>query len=396
MKKHILFIVENLPVPFDRRVWSEALAVKEWGYNVSIISPKGKGFTKKYEQIEGIRIYRHPMPIEADKKWGFFFEYINALFWQTLLSIKIFFKEPFHIIHGANPPDHIFIIALLFKLFGTKYIFDHHDISTELYLAKYGKPDIFYKILLLIEKINLKAADVVISTNATYKKTAMSRGNKHDREVFIVRNGPDLSRVTVTPSNIEFKEDFDYLVAYIGTMNSQEHVDNLIRIVNYIVKNKNITNTKFIVIGPGTYVDKMIELSEKMNLNKYIEFTGFLPYEKLLGILEQSDICINPEHKNSYTNKSTMLKIMDYMLMGKPIIQFDTIEGKVTADDAAIYIQNNDEIAFAEAIISLLDNQEKRKIMGEIGRKRIYESLNWELQKVNLKQAYKYLEDRLH
>ena len=177
-QKHILFIVENDGVPEDTRVWNEACAAREYGYKVTAISPKTKLYSKVYEKIDGIRIYRHYEPYGKDVKGRFVIEYLNALLWEFILSIRIFLKSRFHIIHGANPPDHIFLIVLLYKIFGVRYIFDHHDITAEMYLAKFDRVDLFYKILLFMEKLNFKIADVVISTNQSYKSIAVTRGKK--------------------------------------------------------------------------------------------------------------------------------------------------------------------------------------------------------------------------
>jgi glycosyltransferase involved in cell wall biosynthesis len=391
-RKHILFIVENNSVPKDIRVWSEALTAKECGYEVTVISPKGRKSTLKYEKMDGIDIYRHPMPVEAAGKFGFVFEYLNAFFWELLLSVCIFVKKPFQIIHSANPPDHIFLIALLFKIFGTNYVFDHHDISPENYLAKFGRKDIFYKILLLMEKLTFKTADIVISTNESYKKIAIGRGNKQKDDVFVVRNGPDLSRVIFMPPNDELKDGFDHLVAYVGVIGKEESIDNLLSSVDYIVNGKGIQNIKFVIVGTGTCWEEMVDLSLKMGLSRYVCFTGYIPYKEFYEILSTADVCVNPEFANAFTDKSTMVKIMDYMVFGKPIVQFDVTEGRVTAGESAIYVEKNDVIEFAEAIIDLLNDSEKRRKIGEIGRKRIIEKLNWENQRLNLERAYKYLE----
>lgn len=392
MNKHILFIVENGAVPFDKRVWSEALLAKEIGFDVTVISPKNERAKKKYEEIDGIEIYRHPMPIEASGKFGFIFEYLNALYWELLLSVKIFFKKPFHIIHGANPPDHIFLIALFFKPFGVKYIFDHHDLSPENFLAKFEKKDFLYKMLVVMEKMTFKAANIIISTNESYKKIAQERGEKKESDVIVVRNGPDLSNYMFLPPNENLKEGFDYLVAYLGVIATQEGIDNLLRSVHHIVYKKNIKNIKFIIIGTGTNWQDMVNLSNQIGLDNYVQFTGFIPYKELYEILATADLCVNPEFRDEFTDKSTMIKIMDYMVFGKPIIQYETTEGKVTAGDAAKYIKNNNEVDFAEAIIELLNDPERRMEMGKIAKKRIKEKLNWDLQKKNLIRAYMCLE----
>ena len=392
-KRHILFIVENNPVPQDVRVWSEALAAKEAGYDVTVISPMTiRSNTAKHEIIEGIEIFRHPMPIEGSGLYGFAFEYLIALFYELLLCFRIYIKKPFSIIHGANPPDHIFLIACLFKLFGVKYIFDHHDLSPEAYVAKFGSKNILYKILLLMEKATFKTADIVISTNESYKMIAITRGNKNSNDVFVVRNGPTLSRITFPEPNKKLKGEFDYLVAYLGIIGNQEGIDNLLRSVRYIVYEKKIENIRFIIVGKGPHLSEMVKLSKEMMLEKYVTFTGYIPYRDLYEILTTADLCVNSEFRNDFTDKSTMIKIMDYMTFGKPIVQFETSEGKVTAGESAFYVKNNDEVDFAEAIIELLNDEPRRKKMGNIAKTRIDESLQWNLQKDNLIKAYEYLE----
>lgn len=392
MKKHILFIVENAPVPHDTRVWSEALTAKEYGYKVSIICPKTKAAAESYIRKDGIDIYRHFAPFEADGKYAFLIEYANAIFWELLLSIRIFLRKPFHIIHSANPPDHVFLIAILFKILGVKYIFDHHDICPENYLAKFHRKDLFYKILTIMEKLTFRFSDIVISTNESYKKIAVQRGGKKTQDVFVVRNGPRLSNITFPKPNNGLKENFTYLVAYVGVIGNQEGIDNLLRIVDYIANKKRIEDIKFVIIGTGPHWQKMVDLSKNMNLEKWVRFTGYIPYADFYELLATSDICVNPEPSNEFTDRSTMLKIMDYMTFGKPIIQFKTTEGQVTAGDSAIYIENNDEELFAEAIIDLLNNPTKRKAMGACGWRRIKDSLNWEKQKDNLFEAYSRLD----
>lgn len=390
-KKHVLFIVENSTVPIDPRVSREALTLKGQGYNVSVISPQKGGHIKDYEIMEGIEVYRHPMPHEAHGKLGFIYEYLNAFFWELWLSIKIFCKSPFHYIHAANPPDNIFLIALLFKLFGVKYVFDHHDICPETYLAKFNRKDIFYHLQTIFEKLTFKTADLVISTNESYKKIALERGHKTEEQVFVVRNGPDLSEVEFVPPNKKMKKGYKYLIAYVGVLGKQEGIENLLNIARHIINEKKRTDIKFMIVGRGTHRDFLIELSKKMGLEKKVEFTGYIPYLELYEILSTADICINPEFKNSFTDKSTMMKIMDYMVFRKPIVQFDTTEGRVTAGEASLYIAGNSETKFADALIELLKDSDRRKKMGEAGWVRICKDLSWEKQQHNLIAAYEYM-----
>ena len=390
-KKHVLFIVENNAVPLDVRVWNEALAVKEMGYHVSVICPNEKSFLR-FEKLEGISIYSHWMPLDASGKFSFLIEYGLSLFWELLISLWIFIRKPFHYIHSANPPDHIFIIAIFFKLAGVKYIFDHHDISPENYVAKFGKKDFFYKMLLLMEKLTFKTADIVISTNESYRKIAIDRGQKNKNDVFVVRNGPNLSNVIFIKPNDKLKEGFDYLVTYVGSIGNQEGIDNLLYAAEYLVHEKNITNIKFIIVGTGPHRKNLVEMSAQLKLDKYVVFTGYIPYKDFYEIIATADLCVNPEHCNDFTKRSTMLKIMDYMVFGKPIIQFETIEGKVTAENASLYVGENDNALFADTIVDLLNDPQKRKQMGEIGQYRIKELLNWDIQKTYLKKAYEHLE----
>lgn len=392
MKKHVLFILENSTVPPDARVWSEARAVREMGYEVTVISPKRQWAPKKYELLEGIEIYRHPCVNDIDTKVGFFIEYFNALFWEIFLSLKVFLKKPFHVIHGANPPDHIFIIALFYRVFGIRYIFDHHDLTPENYIAIFERADFLHRILLFMEKMSFRFADIIISTNESYRRIAQQRGKKNKDQVFVVRNGPDLSRYQFLPPNEKWREGFDYLVAYLGVIGKQEGIDNLLRSIHYLVYEKHVTNIKFIIVGTGPNQVQMAKMSEDMELSRYVHFTGFVPYEALYEILSTADLCVNPEFRNPFTDKSTMIKIMDYMVFGKPIVQYITTEGKVTAGEAAKYVYNNDEIEFAESMVDLLNKPDLRKKMGEIAKYRVKHKLNWNIQKHNLKKAYRHLE----
>lgn len=391
--KHILFIVENNPVPIDPRVWNEAVAAREIGYEVTVICPITQHASLRKEEIDGIKIFRHYSPSLKQGKCSFLLEYGNALFWEILLSAWIYVKKPFQVIHAANPPDHIFLIAILFKPLGVKFIFDHHDLSPENYVAKFYKKDLFYYLLLFMEKLTFKTADLVISTNQSYKEIAVKRGNKNDKDVFVVRNGPKLQNYNFMKPNEKLKDGFEYLVGYVGVIGNQDGIDILLRAVRYIVKVRKIVNIKFAVIGTGTDWMNMVRMSRDLGVEKFVWFTGFIPYRDLYEIIATADVCVNPEFRNPFTDKSTMIKIMEYMVFGKPIIQFETTEGKITAEKASVYVRENSEEKFAETIIELLNDPKKRKKMGEYGRNKIKQHLNWDKQKIHLKNAYQYLEN---
>jgi glycosyltransferase involved in cell wall biosynthesis len=392
MRNHILFIVENNSVPRDVRVWGEALAAKEFGYDVSVICPRDVTFDNRGNYIDGIRIYTHPLLLEGNGKISLILEYANALFWEFLLSLRVFIQNKFNILHGANPPDHVFLIALFFKVFGVKFIFDHHDIAPENYIAKFGKRGFFYSALLIMERLTFKTADLVISTNESYKKVAMERGRIKENNIFVVRNGPNLSRIRVGKPNQKLRDGFKYLVGYVGIIAQQEGIENLLHVIDYIVNVKKRNDIKFIIVGRGPHLEAVIKMSQDLKLEKYAWFTGYISDKALYEILSTVDVCVNPEFTNEFTNRSTMIKIMEYMTFAKPIVQHFTTEGEVTAGGAAIYINKNSEIEFAEALLQLLEDPSQRERMGREGRRRIEDFLNWDRQKIRLREAYKQLE----
>ncbi|MGB3940184.1 MAG: glycosyltransferase family 4 protein [Candidatus Manganitrophaceae bacterium] len=388
----VLIIVENLPVPFDRRVWQEATTLRQEGYVVSIICPVGKGYKKRYEEIEGIHIYRHPLPIEGDGLGGYIGEYAVALSWEFYLTWKVFFKHGFDAIHACNPPDLIFLIGAFFKcLMGKKFIFDHHDINPELYLAKFGKKDLLYKLITLLEKLSFYVSDISIATNMSYRDIAIDRGRRSPEKVFVVRSGPDLQKMRSVPQNPALKSGKKYMVGYVGVMGKQEGLDLLLKSVHRILYVNHRTDIKFVLIGSGTELENLKKISSDLELDRYVEFTGRISDALLLEYLSTCDICVNPDIANEMNDKSTMNKIMEYMALSKPIVQFDLTEGRFTAQDASLYAKRNDEIDFAEKILFLVDHEEARNHMGEFGLKRVREHLHWGVEKSKLISAYQTL-----
>lgn len=385
---HILFIVENNPVPFDRRVWHEACSARDFGYDVSVICPADKRSYDKRSVIDGIRVYRHPSPIEGLGRWAVAFEYLNAFIWESLLALRLFFTRPFTVIHGANPPDLVFLIALPFKLAGVKYVFDHHDLTPETYVAKYGAKSVVYQILLGIEWLSFKAADIVIATNESYKRIAIERGGKDPDDVVVVRNGPDISFAPSRPPRPEILGGFRHLVGYVGVIGKQDGLENLLAAANHIVNQRQRRDIKFAVVGRGPNLKKLIRDAKAMGLDEYVRFYGFVPEELLLEILAASDVCVNPEFRNEFTDRSTMIKIMEYMALKKPIVQFSTTEGEFSAGDAAISVKDNDIVQFADAILALLEDPARRNTMGEAGRERVEKHLSWPIQAKTLEAVY--------
>lgn len=387
-RKHILLIVENNSVPRDPRVWNEALAAKEAGYDVTVLCPRDNRGVDTAKTIDGIRVFRHPFPIEGRGVIGLLLEYAVALVMEVAFAVWIYLTKPFHCVHVSNPPDHLFLVALPFKLAGVRFIFDHHDISPENYLAKFNCKGSFYHLLRFMEWLSFKSADMVISTNESYRTIALQRGGKRPETVAVVRNGPDLSRLPNPTPDESLRAGFGYLVGYVGVIGQQEGIENLLEAVRYITADLKRTDIRFIVMGTGPHLKHLIQLSGDLGLEKYVWFTGYVSREMLHRVLSTVDLCVNPEFGNEFTDRSTMIKVMEYMAYSKPIVQFHTTEGEVTASDAAVYIRDNDVRKFAEKIVHLLDDESKRARMARVGRERIENDLSWDRQKLALKRVY--------
>ncbi len=386
--KRVLIIVENLPVPYDRRVWQEATTLKKNGYCISVICPKSKGFTKWHETLEGIFIYRHPLPPEGNSTVGYALEYTMALFWQMLLAWHVFFRRGFDVIHACNPPDNIFLIALPFKLLGKKFVFDHHDINPELFKAKFGHEGLLYKILLLWERLTFRFADVSIATNESYRNIAIKRGKMKPNRVFVVRSGPDLNKLKMIEPTQSLKAGKKFLAGYIGIMAQQDSIDGLLRIIEYIIHKRQRCDIHFLLIGDGPELEAMKEYAESLKISNFITFTGFLSGSELHKAMSSIDIGLSPDEENEYNDKCTMNKIMEYMAFGKPLVQYDLKEGRYSAEKASVYAESGNEVDFANKILMLIDNEELRNEMGKIGRYRIEKLLNWQCEEPKLLQAY--------
>jgi glycosyltransferase involved in cell wall biosynthesis len=389
VKRRVLIIVENLPSPFDRRVWQEATTLRESGYGVSIICPTGKGYEKRYEQIDGIHVYRHPLPLEAEGAIGYALEYATALFWEFALALRVLRRHGFDVIHACNPPDLIFLVGGFFKLFARKrFIFDHHDINPELYEAKFGRRDLFYRLMVLFERLTFRTSDVSIATNESYKHIAVERGGMDPDRVFVVRSGPKLDRLRIVPPVPALKQGRRFLVGYVGVMGKQEGIDYLLRAAAHIVHDLGRDDVHFGLVGGGTSLEEMKAYARQLGVDEHITFTGRVPDTELLAMLNTADVCVNPDVANDMNDKSTMNKIMEYMALGQPIVQCDLTEGRFSAQDASLYAARNDERDLARKIVELLDDPERRGRMGEFGRARVLGQLEWRYEAPKLLQAY--------
>lgn len=382
-KGKILIIVENLPVPFDTRVWQEATTLRRAGYLVSVICPKGKGYEAKYECLEGVHIYRHDLPTEASGFKGYVREYGEALKQELRLAKHIYEKWGFDVIHGCNPPDDIYMVARHFKKYGVRYVFDHHDICPELFKAKFeGRGFLYEKLLyqsqLFLERCTYKNAAFAFVTNESYRQIAIKRGGMDPSKVLVLRSGPRLERLKIQPPKPELKNGRAFMVGYLGVIGRQEGIQYLLEAARVLIKDRGREDICFGIVGGGTSLEEMRDLSESMGLSSFVTFTGRVPDDVMLDYLNTADVCVNPDEYNEMNDKSTMNKILEYMALGKPIVQFDLTEGRYSAQEASLYAKRNDAEDLADKIEELLSDPKKRRQMGAIGRARIENELSWE------------------
>tara|TARA_R110002051_G_scaffold146786_2_gene219591 strand:+ start:75806 stop:77050 length:1245 start_codon:yes stop_codon:yes gene_type:complete len=386
--RRVLILVENLPLPFDRRVWHESLTLRAAGAEVSVICPTGKGFEAPYEEIEGVHIYRHHLPLDAKGASGYLLEYSAALWHELRLALKIWRKGGFDTIQACNPPDLMFLVALPFKWFrGVKFIFDHHDINPELYEAKFNKRGLFWKLMVLVERWTFRAAHVVISPNHSYRNIAMTRGNVATEDVFVVRSGPNLDKLQLVNPDPKWHNGRDHMLGYVGVMGDQEGIDLLLESMRHIVFACG-RNVQLVLVGGGPALASLRVIAAEMGLSNHVTFTGRAPDEELFSVLSSANVCVNPDRVNPMNDQSTMNKILEYMAFSKPIVQFDVTEGRYSAAEASLYAIANDTRDMANKIIELLDNPDRCAEMGRIGRHRIETELSWAFQVDPLIAAY--------
>jgi len=388
--KKVLILVENLSVPFDRRVWLEAKALKENGFTVSVICPRFKR-EKSFEKLEGVNIYRYSLAPATKGALSYMLEFSYCLIMTFLLSAHVLVRHDFDIIHACNPPDTFFIIGIFYKVFGKKFYYDQHDLCPEVYLSKYKekRKDFLYRTLLFLEYLTYKTADRVIVTNNSYRDNAISRGRVRPDKIFVVRTGPDKKRFKNSSFTGDgLKAGRKFLVSYLGVMAPQDGVDFLLRAIDVLINQYDRHDVTFRIIGSGDSLDDLKNLKEDLRLGAEVIFTGRVSDEELFNYLAASDVCVAPDPKNPLNDKSTMNKILEYMAMAKPIVSFDLKESRYSAGDAALYAAPNDVKDFADKIAELLKDPEQRCRMGKIGYERLKGELTWDYNKERLANVY--------
>ena len=386
--RRILIVVENLPVPFDRRVWLEATTLARHGAAVTVICPKANGFTRTHEVLEGVAIYRYPLPFDPAGAFGFAAEFAWCFAATTLLSLWVaLFGRGFDVLHACNPPDTFWLLGRFWQLTGRRFIFDHHDLAPEMFAAKFGRNGGWlHRALLWLERRSFRTADVVITTNESHKRVAIQRGGKRPEDVFVVRSGPDLARFRMYEPDPAYRAGKRHLLVYLGEICQQDGVDYMVRALRLLAAERNDFAAMF--VGGGPHQPAVKAYAAEQGLSGVARFTGRVPDEELCRILSSATLGIDPDPKTPWSDQSTMNKVIEYMYFGLPVVAFDLHETRVSAQDAGIYAEANSERAMADAIGALLDDPARRHAMAECGRSRVRDALAWDHSVWPLLAAY--------
>jgi glycosyltransferase involved in cell wall biosynthesis len=388
----VLIIVQNLPVPFDRRVWLECQALISAGYRVAVVCPKGDG-DPAYEVVDQVELHKYRPYAPGGSKLGFVTEYAYSFLATAWLTFRARRSGRFGIMQACNPPDIFWPIALALRaLDRTRFVFDHHDLSPELYESRFPDgPQLPYKVLRALERWTYRTADHVISTNESYRSIAAARTGKPGTDVTVVRTGPDPQRLRRGPARPELRRGRRHLAAYIGVMGPQDGVDIVVRAADVVVHQLRRDDIAFTLIGSGDCFDELVALRDELRLAGDVEFTGRAPDELVAQILSTADVGLSPDPKNPLNDVSTMNKTMEYMAFELPVVAFDLRETRISAGDAGVYAVPNDIDDYVAAIVKLIDDQPRRSQMGKLGRARVEQELAWSHQRRAYLEVYRGL-----
>lgn len=392
MRPRILIIVQNLPVPFDRRVWLECNALTAAGYDVTVVCPKGKNDPSR-QVLDGVTILKYRPYAPGGSALGFVAEYVYSFIATARLVLRARREGRFDVLQACNPPDIFWPIARwLRRRDGTRFLFDHHDLCPELYDSRFPQGRrLPRRGLIALERATFRTADHVVSTNASYAEIAVRRGDKSPADVTVVRTGPDPERLRRREPVPALRRGRRHLVAYIGVMGPQDGVDLAVRAAAHIVHELGRDDVSFTFMGAGDSYDDIVTLRDALGLQDYIELPGRVPDQTVIDVLSTADVGLSPDPKNPLNDVSTMNKTMEYMAFGMPVVAFDLKETRVSAGAAASYVESGDVTAYARAIVGLLDDDDKREAMGREGRSRIESELGWPHQRA----AYVFVYDTL-
>jgi glycosyltransferase involved in cell wall biosynthesis len=387
-QRRVLIIVQNLPVPLDRRVWLECQALVASGVGVSVICPKGPD-DPAYQELDGVRIYKYTPPPPAQGALGYLREFVYCWLATAALAIRVYLRDGFQVIQACNPPDTYFALALPFKPLGVRFVYDQHDLCPEVYRSRFGRRGgILLRALEWLERATFRTADHVISTNESYRRIALTRGHRRPDVITVVRSGPDAQRMRRAAPRPELKQDRPLLACYLGVMGPQDGVDLLLRAIAVLVHERGRRDCHVALLGFGDCLAELVLLAKELELEEHVSFPGRADNRMIEDYLSTADVGLSPDPKNPLNDVSTMNKTLEYMAYGLPVVAFDLTETRVSAGGAAVYARPNDVREYAAALDALLDDPERRAAMGRVGRRRIEEALAWEHQAVRYVEVY--------
>jgi len=389
-RRRVLIVVQNLPVPFDRRVWLEATTLARHGHAVSVICPKMKGFNKSSEVLEGVAIHRYRLPDFGAAKLSFVAEFLWCFVAAAVLSLRVAMGSGFDVLHVCNPPEIYWPLGMFWRLFGKRFIFDHHDLSPEMYAVKFGGKDtgLISRALLWMERMTFRQADLVITTNDSHKEIAVTRGGKRPEDVYVVRSGPSLDRFKLYAPDPAWRKGARFMMVYLGEICEQDGVDHMVRAVKHLTEAFGFKDFHAVFVGGGPHQPQIKQYATDQGVAEYCTFTGRVSDDDLCRILSSADIAIDPDPLNDWSNQSTMNKIIEYMYFGLPIVCYDLKEARVSADAAALYVEPNDDSALARGVLRLIGDPKRRQQMHDFGMERLRAKLAWEFSVPPLLAAY--------
>lgn len=380
-RPRVLMIVQNLHVPFDRRVWLECGSLTRAGYDVTVICPRGPESARR-EVIEGVTVRTYAARAWGKGAAGFVAEFTHSFIATAIRALDERRRGgSFAVVQACNPPDIFWPLALLLRrLDRSTFVFDHHDLCPELYRSRFpGGARLPLRALLWLERATFRSADRVISTNDSYAEIARRRGGKRPEHVTVVRTGPDPDFLSPGPADPAVRRGHEHLVAYLGVMGPQDGVDVVIAAADIVVHEMGRTDIAFTLMGSGDCFDDLVAERDRLGLQDHVELMGRVPDETVRVVLRTADVGLCPDPMNPLNNVSTMNKTMEYMAFGLPVLAFDLKETRVSAQDAAAYAQEGAR-AFAEELVALVDDPERRARLSARGRARVVEELAWSHQ----------------
>ena len=384
----VLILVQNESVPGDRHAWNECRALNRAGYQVSVVCPRGLDRDRDdFERIEGIQIHRYEPRMSDGGVIGYAREYASALFQMTRMARQLAKCGRFSVVHACSPPDFMLLAALSLRHQGARFIFDHHDLTPELFLTRFdSKGGLLYRATLLGERLAFRLGDVILSVNDSYRSVALTRGRRKPEDVFVVRTGPDLTRFRPTEPEPGLKHGKRFLLSYVGVMGPQDGVDHALAALAVLKDRRTDWHATF--MGNGEVLDEMRRLATELELDELVDFTGWVEHDTVRRVLSTSDVCLAPDPKNPLNDVSSMVKLSEYMAISRPIVSYELTESRISAGDAAVYAAANDVHDFAAKLDALLDDPEARQRMSRLGRERAEATLAWEHQERSLLAAY--------